>query len=108
MNAYALLFFAVIAEVIATSALKMSQGFTKLYPSLIVASGYSVAFWLISMALKTLPVSILYSIWSGLGILGIALIGVFYFKETFTIWHFIGTFLIVTGIVILCVVTDVH
>lgn len=108
MNAYALLFFAVIAEVIATSALKMSHGFTRLYPSLIVVSGYSVAFWLMGISLKTLPVSILYSLWAGLGILGMALIGVFYFKESFTIWHFTGTSLIVIGIVILCMITDAH
>jgi multidrug transporter EmrE-like cation transporter len=108
MNAYALLFFAVIAEIIATSALKLSHGFTKLYPSLVVVCGYSTAFWLMGISLKTLPVSILYSLWGGLGILGIALIGVFYFKEPFTIWHFFGTFLIIIGIVILCMVTDIH
>ena len=108
MGAYTILFFAVIAEIIATSALKMSHGFTRLYPSLVVVIGYSVAFWLMGISLKTLPVSILYSLWAGLGILGIALIGVFYFKEAFTIWHFLGTFLIVVGIIILCMVTDAH
>lgn len=108
MNPYTLLFFAVIAEIIATSALKMSHGFTRLYPSLIVVCGYSMAFWLMGISLKTLPVSILYSLWAGLGILGIALIGIFYFKEPFTIWHFVGTLLIVAGIVILCMVTNVH
>ena len=108
MNAYLLLFFAVIAEIIATSALKMSYGFSRLYPSLIVVSGYSVAFWLMSISLKTMPVSILYSLWAGLGILGIALIGIFYFKEPFTVWHLIGTFFIIVGIVILCSVTYAH
>ena len=108
MTAYTLLFIAVIAEIIATSALKMSHGFTKLYPSLVVVGGYSIAFWLMGISLKTLPVSILYSLWAGLGILGIALIGVFYFKEAFGIWHFVGTFLIFAGIVILCMVTDAH
>ena len=108
MSAYVILFFAVIAEIIATSALKMSHGFTKLTPSLVVVSGYSVAFWLMSISLKTLPVSILYSLWAGLGILGIALIGVFYFKEAFTFWHLLGTLFILAGIVILCMVTDVH
>lgn len=108
MKAYAILFVAVVAEIVATSALKMSYGFTKLYPSLVVVGGYSLAFWLMGISLKTLPVSILYSLWGGLGILGIAMIGVFYFHEDFRIWHFIGTFLIIAGIVILCMVTDVH
>lgn len=108
MVSYVLLFFAVIAEIIATSALKMSQGFTKLYPTLIVVCGYTIAFWLMGIALKTLPVSILYSLWGGLGIMGIALIGVYYFHEEFTVWHFIGTSLIITGIVILCLATDIH
>lgn len=108
MRAYALLFIAVIAEIIATSALKMSYGLSKLYPSLVVVCGYSLAFWFMSISLKTMPVSILYSLWAGLGVLGIAAIGVFYFKEAFSIWHFLGTFLIITGIVILCLVTDIH
>lgn len=108
MTAYALLFFAVLAEIIATSALKMSQGFTKLYPTLIVIGGYTTAFWLMGIALKTLPVSILYSLWGGLGIMGIALIGIYYFHEEFTVWHFVGTSLIIAGIVILCMVTDIH
>lgn len=108
MNSYALLFFAVIAEIIATSALKMSYGFTRLYPSLVVIGGYCSAFWLMGIALKTLPVSILYAIWCGLGILGIAFIGVFYFKETFGIWHILGTLFIIVGIAILCIMTDTH
>ena len=107
MSAYAILFVAVIAEIIATSALKMSHGFTKLYPTLVVIGGYGLAFWLMGISLKTLPVSILYSLWCGLGILGIALIGVYYFHEEFTLWHFIGTFLIIAGILVLCFVTDI-
>lgn len=108
MSAYGILFFAVIAEIIATSALKLSNGFSRLYPSLVVIAGYSTAFWLMSVALKTLPVGVLYALWCGLGILGIALIGVFYFKETFGIWHFLGTGLIIAGIAILSLVTEVR
>jgi len=108
MGAYGILIFAVIAEIIATSALKMSQGFTKLYPSLAVVGGYSVAFWLMAIALKTLPMGVFYALWCGLGIIGIALIGVFYFGESFGIWQFLGISLIVAGIVILCMVTEIH
>lgn len=108
MNGYILLFFAVIAEVIATSSLKLSQGFTKLVPSLVVAGGYSIAFWLMSIALKTLPVGVLYALWCGLGILGIALISIFYFQEPFGVWHFLGILFIILGIAILCLVTGIH
>lgn len=106
MNAYLLLLFAVIAEIIATSALKTSNGMTRLVPSLIVAGGYSVAFWLMSICLKTLPVSIVYAIWCGLGILGISLIGIFYFKELFGLWHAVGMACILAGVVILSLVTN--
>src|ERR1043166_7984779 len=106
MNPYLLLFFAVIAEIIATSALKASDGLSKLIPSLIVFTGYSLAFWLMSISLKTLPVGIVYAIWSGLGIVGIAIIGVIYFKEAFSMWHFTGMSFILIGIIILNLVTN--
>ena len=71
---YIYLTIAIIAEVIATSALKASSEFTKLGPSLIVALGYSVAFYMLSLCLKDIPVGIAYAIWSGLGIVLITLI----------------------------------
>lgn len=108
MSAYGLLFFAVLAEIVATSALKMSHGFSKLYPSIIVVGGYSVAFWLMAIALKTLPMGVFYAIWCGLGIVGIGLIGVFYFGEEFGIWHFLGISLIFSGIILLCLITKTH
>lgn len=108
MSAYLLLLLAVVFEVIATSFLKMSDGFTKLIPSIIVTIGYCCAFWLMSITLKALPVGIVYAIWSGLGIVGIAIIGVIYFREIFGIWHFIGTALIVTGVFILSLIAKSH
>jgi small multidrug resistance pump len=108
MNAYLLLFIAVIAEIIGTSALKASYGLSKLKPSLLVAVAYSLSFWTMSLTLKVLPVSIVYAIWAGLGILGIALIGVIYYGESFGIWHFIGMTLIVAGIIILSQLTNAH
>lgn len=105
MNPYYLLFIAIIAEIIATSALKASYGLSKLYPSLIVVIGYTISFWLMSITLKTLPVGVVYAIWSGLGILGIAIIGSFYFREVFGLWHLLGTLLIIAGVIILSLVT---
>lgn len=108
MISYLLLLFAVIAEIIATSALKVSDGFTKLFPSLVVAVGYFLAFWLMSLTLKTLPVSIVYAIWSGLGIVGISIIGISYFSEEFGLWHLIGTLFILIGVIVLTLVTKSH
>jgi small multidrug resistance pump len=108
MSTYLLLFLAIVSEVIATSFLKLSDGYTKLIPSIIVAIGYCCAFWLMSITLKTLPVGIVYAIWSGLGIVGIAIIGVIFFRETFGIWHFIGITLIVSGVFILSVMAKAH
>ncbi|CCB87149.1 MULTISPECIES: DMT family transporter [Parachlamydia] len=105
MQPYLYLFLAIITEIIATSALKVSDGFTKPLASIIVLVGYFFAFWLLSLTLKVLPVSIVYAIWSGLGILGISCIGIWYFKEMFGVWHFIGTALILAGVVILSIVT---
>ena len=108
MNSYLLLLIAVIAEIIGTSALKASYGLSKLYPSLLVAAAYSLSFWTMSLTLKALPVSIVYAIWSGLGIFGIAIIGVMYYGEGFGLWHFLGMSLIIVGIIILSQITTTH
>lgn len=101
MRAFVLLFFAIIAEIIATSALKLSDGFSKLAPSIVVLIGYFAAFYMMALTLKTLPLGIVYAIWSGLGIVGIACIGVVWYGESFGLWHFVGTGLILIGVVIL-------
>lgn len=106
--AYILLLIAILAEIIATSALKASDGFTRLLPSIIVFVGYTIAFYLMSLTLKFLPVGIIYAIWSGLGIVGIALIGVFYYNESFTVWHALGIGLILLGVWILNLMTGAH
>lgn len=68
MPAYALLGIAIIAEVIATSALKASSGFTRLGPSLVVITGYACAFYFLALVMRTIPVGVAYAIWSGVGI----------------------------------------
>ena len=68
MPSYAYLAIAIVAEVIATTALKASEGFSNLLPSILVVVGYGVAFYCLSMTLRTIPVGIAYAIWSGAGI----------------------------------------
>ena len=72
---------AIVAEVIATSALKASEGFSRLVPSLVVVAGYGIAFFCLSLTLRTIPVGIVYAIWSGVGIVLIALTGYFVFGQ---------------------------
>ncbi len=95
------LFLAIIAEVIGTSALKTSEGFTKLVPSGIVIVGYGIAFYLLSLVLKSFPVGIVYAIWSGVGIVLITIVGVVAFKQTLDLPAIIGMSLIVAGVVVL-------
>ena len=108
MNPYILLFIAVVAEIVGTSALKASYGLSKLNPTILVTAAYGLAFWTMSLTLKVLPVSIVYAIWSGLGILGIACIGVLYYGESFGWWHFLGMSCIIAGILILSFLTTAH
>ena len=75
MHPYALLGIAIVAEVIATSALKSSQGFTRLWPSALTVVGYGIAFFMLSQVMKSLPTGIVYAIWSGLGIVLISIVG---------------------------------
>ena len=99
--AYALLFIAIIAEVIGTSALKMSEGFTKLGPSLLVVVGYGLAFYFLALVLKSIPVGIAYAIWAGVGIALITLIGVFFFKQTLDGPALAGIGLIMAGVAVI-------
>ncbi len=101
MEPYLYLMVAIAGEVMGTSALKASDGMSKLLPALFVVIGYSLTFWTLSIVLKTLPVGIVYAIWSGLGIISIVLIGIFVFNEEFTLMHLLGTALIIAGVVVL-------
>jgi len=95
------LVLAVVAEVIATSALKASLGFTRLWPSLLVIAGYGVAFYLLGLALRTLPVGLAYAIWAGLGIVLVTLVGMVVFGERPDLPGVLGIVLIVAGVVVL-------
>ncbi len=101
MPAYLFLALAIVAEIIATSALKLTEGFTRLWPSLVVLVGYGAAFYFLSLSLKSLPISLAYAIWSGVGVVAIKIIGVVLFKEQITLMMVLGTAFVVVGIVIL-------
>jgi small multidrug resistance pump len=95
------LILAVVAEVIATTALKSSAGFTRLAPSAVVVVGYGLAFYLLSLVLRTLPVGVAYAIWAGLGIVLVTLMGVLVFGERPDMPAVLGISLIVEGVVLL-------
>jgi len=92
---------AIIAEVIATSALKESQGFTKTIPSLITILGYGVAFYFLSLTLKTLPIAISYAVWSGVGISLLLIIGYLRYGQSISFGSIIGILFIIMGIILI-------
>lgn len=101
MQQWIFLSVAIVSEVIATSALKASDGFSRLGPSLIVVAGYGAAFFFLSLTLKTVPVGIAYAIWSGVGVALIALIGWAVFGQALDAPAILGLGLIVAGVVVL-------
>ena len=98
---YLYLGIAVAAEVIATSALKASDGFTRLLPSLIVVVGYGIAFYFLSLVLKTVPVGVAYAVWSGAGIVLIGLIGWLALKQPLDLPAMLGMGLIIAGVAVI-------
>ena len=97
---YVYLGIAIVSEVIATSALKASDEFSRLVPSIVVVLGYGVAFYFLSLTLRTIPVGIAYAIWSGVGIVLIALVGVLWFRQSLDLPAIIGMALIIAGVVV--------
>lgn len=108
MRAWIYLGLAIASEVLATSALKASQGFTRLVPSVVVAVGYLASFFLLSLALKTLPVGLTYAIWAGIGTAAMALVGLFFWQESMSVGQWIGLGLIIVGVVLLNVLGTSH
>jgi len=99
--AYIYLSIAIVAEVAATSALKASEEFTKLVPSLIVVVGYGVAFYLLTLVLRSIPVGITYAVWAGVGIVLVAIVGAVLYKQIPDMPAIIGMGLIVAGVVVI-------
>ncbi len=98
---YVYLFFAVLAETIGTTALQASAQFTKFWPSFLVVVAYGVAFFLLGLTLKYIPVGVAYAIWSGLGIFLIAVIGFVVFGQRLDLPAILGLLMIVAGIVVI-------
>ena len=101
MPAYLILALAVLAETIGTSALQASQQFTRLWPSVLVVLAYAVSFYLLSMTLKVMPVGVVYALWSGLGIILIAIIGFTVFSQRLDLPALLGLGLIIAGITVI-------
>jgi len=107
---YFYLAIAIVAEVIATSTLKASQQFTRLVPSVVVVVGYAMAFFFLTLVLKTVPVGIAYALWSGLGIVLIAIVAAIAYRQVPDWPAVIGMALIIAGVVVINVFskTAVH
>lgn len=101
MNAWIALALAIVAEVIATSALKSSEGFSRLWPSLLVIVGYAAAFYFLAATLKHIPVGVAYAVWSGAGTVLITLVGVWLFRQRIDLVGMIGIGLIIAGVLVL-------
>ena len=98
---YIFLAFAILSEVVATTALKASAEFTKPVPSVIVVVGYAISFYLLTLVLRSLPVGVTYAIWAGMGIFLIAVIGAVYYREIPDLPAVVGMVLIIVGVVVL-------
>ena len=105
MTNWVYLALAIVAEVVATSSLKASDGFTRLTPSVVVVVGYGVAFYLLSLALRSIPVGTAYAIWAGLGIVLVAAAGWLIFGQKLDAWGVVGMILIVSGVFVLNVLS---
>src|SRR5690606_10196418 len=101
MPAYFYLAVAIVSEVIATSALKASQGFSRPLPLLVVLAGYGLAFYCLSLTLRSIPLGVAYAVWSGGGIGLVTLVGWVVYKQALDIGAIIGIALIVSGVVVL-------
>jgi small multidrug resistance pump len=101
MNSWLAISIAIAVEVVATSALKASQEFTKLWPSLCVVIGYGISFYFMTISLRTIPLGVMYAIWSGVGIVAISFIGWIVYKQYLDLPAIIGIALIVLGVVVI-------
>ncbi|EIC85239.1 multidrug efflux SMR transporter [Serratia sp. M24T3] len=98
---YIYLFIAIISEVIATSSLKASEGFTRFYPSVAVVVGYIISFILLSLVLKSMPVGIAYAIWAGMGIVLVACAGFIFFGQKLDGYAIGGMAFIIVGVLMI-------
>lgn len=98
---YLALLGAILVEVVATNALKASDGFTRLGPSAVTVIGYAISFYLLSIALKTIPVGVAYAIWSGIGIVLVTIVAWVLFGQRLDVGAMVGIALILAGVVVI-------
>ena len=98
---YVYLTIAIVAEAIATSALKASARFTRLVPSIFVLSGYLCAFYFLTMVLETVPVGVVYALWAGLGIVLVAILGAILYREKLDLAAVLGMAMIIGGVAVI-------
>lgn len=101
MNKWLYLAIAIVAEVIATSSLKASEGFRKFWPSALVITCYVLSFYFLSLTLRDIPVGVVYAIWSGVGVVLVALIGWIVYRQHLDLPAIIGMVLIVAGVIVM-------
>ena len=101
MNAWLSLSIAILAEVVATSSLPATQGFTRWLPSAVVVVGYGLAFYFLAQCLKAIPVGVAYAVWSGAGIVLITCIGWLVYRQSLDAAAFAGIGLILAGVIVL-------
>ena len=100
MKFWTILIVAIIAEVIGTTALARSDGFTRLVPSLITVAGYALAFYFLALALREMPTGIVYAIWSGMGIVLISAVAWIWYRQTLDTAALVGLALIIAGVMV--------
>ncbi len=98
---WVLLTIAIVAEVIATLSLKLSDGFTRVWPSVVVVLGYGISFYFLSVTMRSMPLGVIYAIWSGLGVVLVTLVGWLVFKQHLDLPALVGIGLIIAGVVIM-------
>ena len=98
---YLYLTIAIVAEAIATSALKGSERFTRLVPSIFVVAGYLCAFYFLTHVLETVPVGVVYALWAGLGIVLVAILGAILYREKLDLGAVLGMAMIIAGVVVM-------
>ena len=108
MKPFLLLGLAIAAELVGTTALKASDGFTRLLPSALMVAAYAATFYLMSLTIRLLPLGFVYAVWSGIGTVGAVLIGVLIWREALNATGIIGIGLVVAGIVLLNLGGAVH
>lgn len=101
MPGYLYLAIAIAAEVIATTSMKAIDGFNKPLPLLLVVGGYGIAFWMLTLVVRTIPVGIAYAIWAGLGIVLVSVAALFLYQQKLDLPAMLGMGLIVSGVVVI-------